>query len=317
MKVLATDIGGSNARLMLAELVDTGWQPLRTATLPSSEHADLDALLEAFLPAETKLAAACLAVAGPIEGRTATLTNLGWLIDADRLAARHDIAQVALINDFAAQAHALPALPAAAIVTLQPGHPNAEGPRALLGAGTGLGVALAGPKSAWVLPSQGGHVDFAPRNDEEIALLEFLRPQLGRVSLEHVLSGPGLARLYRFVSRNSAEPARQLDAAAISAAAEAGEPTAERTLRLFARLYGSAAGNLALNMLPTGGLYLSGGIAPKMLRYLQEAAVLEAFNHKPPMTELLSHIPLYVITDESIGLIGATRLAAQLARQRD
>ena len=343
MLILAADIGGTNARLLLAACGhgDSGhdgarpggvrWRALRRQVVRSADFAGIEALLEHFLPPGEHVHAACLAVAGPVRadpphGGPVRLTNLPWTVDADALAARFGFDRVRLLNDFAAQAHGLPLLGADDVRTLQRGVPQAGGVCALIGAGTGLGMALlAGAPDATTsggtiaLPSEGGHADFAPRDAQQIALLQHLLPVHGRVSLELLLSGHGLERLYRFVARlpAAAAPADPIgshpDAGAISAAALAGEAQAAAAVELFARLLAAAAGNLALTSLARGGVFLSGGIAPRILPFLQQPAVRAAFTDKPPMRALLEQIPLHVVTNDQLGLLGAAEVAARLA----
>ena len=313
MIFLSADIGGTQARLLLGECSGRDWRVCRQQTLPSHAFADFEGLLDAFLQAGERPQVACIAVAGPIEHGRAQMTNLPWRLDAERLAARFGMRRVMLINDFTAQAHGLPLLRAEDLHTLQAGEPEPTGVRALLGAGTGLGMALlAGtPDSPLVLGSEGGHADFAPADDQQLELCKALRARHGRVSLELLLSGGGLERLHAFLA---GRPQPTLDARQISAAAAQGEPQAVATLELFARIYASAAGNLALTALPYGGVYLCGGIAPKMLAFLDRAEVREAFCAKPPMRALLQRIPLHVVLDEHLGLRGAAQVAAQLTR---
>lgn len=312
MMILAADIGGSQARLLLAQQTREGWTALRQQTFSSRDFASLDALLRTFLHAHEQPRHACIAVAGPVRDGHAALTNLPWEVDAAALTAGFGLRRVAVVNDFAAQAHGLPLLGADGVCTLQAGEAGARGLQALIGAGTGLGMALLADDHGRrvALPSEGGHIDFAPRNQEEIALLQHLLPRHGRVSLELLLSGHGLERIYRHVAGLAGEaPA---DARAIGAAALAGEPHAAAAAGLFARLLASAAGNLALASLALGGVYLSGGIAPKLLPLVRQPAVREAFCDKPPMCALLARIPLHVVTDELLGLKGAAQLAARL-----
>ncbi len=313
--ILAADLGGTQSRLLLAEQRGGTLQPLRQTTLPSHHYSSVEALLEDFLQSE-KPDCACIAAAGPVAGNRIQLTNLPWQLDALRIAQQFGIPRVHLLNDFTAQTFALPYLQPHQLCTLQPGTRDAQGTRALIGAGTGLGMALlAGDLlQPLALPSQGGHADFAPQDEQQIELLRYLLPEYGRVSLELLLSGRGITRLYAFLSRMPLNHPDLPDAHGISLAAEAGDALADQTLRLFARLYGAAAGNLALTGMASGGVYLSGGIAPKMLPYLQQPDVLEAFCHKGPMQSLLESIALNVVLDEYLGLHGAARLAARLER---
>jgi glucokinase len=315
MIFLAADIGGTQARLVLGEAQAGGWRMLRREILACADFPGIEALLARFLRPRERTVAACLAVAGPVDGEQAAMTNLAWTIDAPRLAGRFALRRVQLINDFAAQAHGLPDLEPEGLATLQAGLPLAGAPRALIGAGTGLGMALVvgdGPEPA-VLPSEGGHMDFAPADEEQAALLRHLQPRLGRVSLEAVLSGPGLERVYAFLAGQALEAPPALGAGAIGAAGLAGEPLAAAALGLFARIYASAAANLALAVLPRGGIYLCGGIAPKILPFLAAPEALAAFGRKPPMGALLERMPLHVVRDETLGLRGAARMAARLA----
>ena len=313
---LAADLGGTQSRLLLAEQQDGALQPLRQTTLPSRHYPSVEALLEDFLQPGERPHCACIAAAGPVTGNRIALTNLPWQLDAARLSQQFAISRVALLNDFTAQTYALPYVQPEQLCTLQPGDRDAEGTRALIGAGTGLGMALlAGDRlQPLALPSQGGHADFAPQDEQQIALLRYLLPEYGRVSLEVLLSGRGLTRLYAFLGHLPLNHPDLPDAHGISQAAAAAEPLADATLRLFARLYGAAAGNLALTSLARGGVYLSGGIAPKMLPYLQQPEVLAAFCQRGPMQSLLESIALNVVLDEYLGLHGAARLAARLER---
>ncbi|MBF7730612.1 glucokinase [Pseudomonas sp. N040] len=316
MVILAADLGGTQSRLLLARRQSDGWQALRQSTLRSQDFSSFAELLAAFLRPGEQPDSACIAAAGPLSNGRLQLTNLPWLLDAAAISRQYAIPRVRLLNDFAAQAHALRQLQPQQRCALQAGTPQADGVCALLGAGTGLGMALlaGNPAQPLALPSQGGHADFAPQDQQQIDLLRYLLPTHGRVSLELLLSGQGLSRLYAFLDERPVTAADLPDAQAISLAAAAGDSVAEQTLQLFARLLGGAAGNLALTSLAFGGVYLSGGIAPKMLPYLQQAEVREAFCNRPPMRALLERIPLYVVLDEYLGLQGAAQVAAGLDR---
>lgn len=316
MIILAADIGGTQARLLLAEAQGSQWQPVRQAVLPSQAFASLEELLTQFLEPGGQPHSACLALAGPIHQQQVQLTNLPWQVDAGELSRQLHIPRLQLLNDFAAQAHGLPLLPDTALCTLQPGTSH-HGTRALLGAGTGLGMALlaGSAEQPQVLASQGGHADFAPADEQQIELLQFLRRHYPRVSLELLLCGRGLSRLYAFFTAQAADSPELPDARQISLLAEQGDAPAQQSLQLFARLLGSAAGNLALTSLAEGGVYLCGGVAPKILPYLQQPAALQAFVDKPPMHELLTGIGLHVVLDELLGLRGAVQVALQLARR--
>jgi len=316
MIILAADIGGTQARLLLAEAQGSQWQPVRQAVLPSQAFASLQELLAQFLEpfGVGRQLFHCRDVG--CGKQQVQLTNLPWQVDAGELSRQLHIPHLQLINDFAAQAHGLPLLPDSALTTFQAGT-SRLGTRALLGAGTGLGMALLGgtDQHPLTLASQGGHADFAPADEQQIELLQFLRRHYRRVSLELLLCGRGLSRLYAFFTAQAADHTQLPDARQISQLAEQGDGAAQQSLQLFARLLGSAAGNLALTSLAEGGVYISGGIAPKMLPYLQQPAVLQAFADKPPMQALLSGIGLHVVRDELLGLHGAAQVALQLARR--
>jgi glucokinase len=315
--ILAADLGGTHARLLLARCQGDGWLTLRQSSLPSRDFSCFADLLAAFLRPGEQPDSACIAAAGPLGDGCLQLTNLPWLLDAAAISRQFAIPRVQLLNDFAAQTHALRLLQPSQLCPLQSGTPQADGLCALLGAGTGLGMALlaGGTAQPLALPSQGGHADFAPQDQQQIDLLRYLLPTHGRVSLELLLSGQGLSRLYAFLGARPVTASDLPDARAISQAAAAGDALAAETLRLFARLLGAAAGNLALTSLAMGGVYLSGGIAPKILPYLQQPEVREAFCNRPPMRELLQRIPLYVVLDEQLGLQGAAQVAAGMARE--
>lgn len=317
MVFLAADIGGTHTRLLLAQTCATGWQCIREQTFASHDYPSLQAVLELFLSTGERPEVACIAVAGPLDGQHIQMTNLPWQLDAAQLSEQFGIATLRLLNDFAAQTYALNALPASDLCTLQVGVPQAGGVRALMGAGTGLGMALLVPNAGqWqALASQGGLADFAPQGAEQLALCQALQSAYGRASQESLLSGQGLERIYSFLAGESVQlHEASFSARDISLAAAEHEPLACAALRLFAQIYAASAGNLALVSLAHGGVYLSGGIAPKMLEFLQEPAVIEAFVNKPPMRELLQTIPLHVVLNEHLGLLGAATLACQLSR---
>ena len=315
MSFLAADIGGTYTRLLLAEPSPQGWQTLREQRYIGAQYSGLEAILQLFLGAEQPCVA-CIAVAGPISEQRVRMTNLPWQLDARQLAARFGIAHVRLLNDFAAQAYGLASLPASDLCTLQAGQPDSHGVRALIGAGTGLGMALlVRCGEHWqALSSQGGLIDFAPVDEQQLELCQALQHEYGRASQELLLSGHGLERMYGFLAGRGVRLESGPDARSISLAAEQGEPLACASLSLFARIFAACAGNLALLGLAQGGVYLSGGIAPKLLGFLQQPEVLAAFVDKPPMRELLQRIPLHVVLNEQLGLQGAATLAAQLCR---
>lgn len=317
LRVLAADVGGTHTRVLLADSDGTRLAPLRERQYASADWPDLLPILRDFLSAETALPQrVCLAVAGPVTGdrdaQHAQVTNLPWSLDSRALATALGTTRVTLINDFAAVGHGIAALGDADLVTLQAGEPQAQAPRAVLGVGTGLGQALLVRCGAHytVLPTEGGHTDFAPQNELQIELLRALQREHEHVSYERLLSGAGLAFIYRFLQRDHAAPA--IDPAAVSAAALAGtDPIAVQALDAFVTLYGAQAGNLALACLPFGGLYVAGGIAPKILDRLRDGRFIAAFNAKGRMAPVTRRVPVQVVVHPNPGLLGAALVAGR------
>lgn len=325
MAILAGDIGGTKTLLQLSE----NGEVLLERRYDSAAYADFGALLADFMRAlqtigEVQVAAACIGVAGPVTGREARVTNLPWRLDADALAAQFGIGRLRLINDFQAVGYGLETLREDDLRVLQAGEPQAAAPRALIGAGTGLGEGIL----VWsddhyeVLPSEGGHVDFAPTDALQRALLAWLSQRQRKVSYENLVSGPGLVILYQFMAaqepvRASASLLAALDAgegaAAIHRAAEAGDALAEETLGLFLRIYGAQAGNLALTCLAAGGVFVAGGIAPRLAERMADGRFIEAFCDKEAMVELLRKYPVWLVMNPHVGLRGAAVEAARLA----
>jgi glucokinase len=321
--ILAGDVGGTKT---LLALFDPGppLRPLRVESFPSASFPSLGAMIEAFRSsAPERVAAAALGIAGYIRGTHAALPNLPWTVDAAPVAALLDLPAVALVNDLEASAWSLELLGNAAVETLLPGAPPAAGNQAVISAGTGLGeaVLLREGEHRSVVATEAGHADLAPRTDLEIELLRWLRSLHGRVSWERVLSGRGLATVHAFLSATGRgeEPApiseaiRTGDAAArISAAALEG--TSERcamALDLFTGVYGAEAGNLVLRALATGGIFLGGGIAPKILAWLRREPFRRAFLDKGRLSPLVAATPVRVIVDDRSALLGAARIAAE------
>lgn len=324
MLILAGDIGGTSTRLAFFDAAGGELTLLAEARYPSREAGSLEEIVGRFAGAHgVKAERACFGIAGPIrQGRVRT-PNLPWSVAADDLARTLELAEVRLINDLAANAHGIDLLGPEDFVVLNQGSADPTGPIAVISAGTGLGEAFAywDGSAHHPLPSEGGHADFAPRNELEAELLLYLRAEHGRVSTERVVSGPGLRNLYRFLrdARHHAEtPAvaeamRQGDpSAVITKAALAGAcPLCGETLDLFISLYGAEAGNVALRVLATGGVYLGGGIAPKIIERLKGPGFMLAFNAKGRLSPLLETVPVRVILNEKTALLGAGRCAAR------
>jgi len=321
--ILAGDVGGTKTHLAL---FDPG-PPLRLVrleTFRSSAFPSLEAMVDLFLQGgAAPLHAAALGVAGPVVGASAALPNVAWAVDAARIARRLGLPSVALLNDLEASAWALESLGSAETVTLLEGAPGAAGNQAVIAAGTGLGEAVLLRRGARRIPisSEAGHADFAPRTDLEIELLRWLRERFGRVSWERILSGPGLSNVHAFL----ADTGRGAEPASIAEAIRVGDPAAvistaalegrsERcalALDLFVGVYGAEAGNLVLRALATGGLFLGGGIAPKILPWLRGEPFRRAFLDKGRLSPLVAATPVRVILDERAALLGAARRAAE------
>ena len=303
---LAGDIGGTKVFLAL---VDAAGQLSHEYRLASVDFSDFESLLAAYLaglPAPPD--GGCLAVAGPVadDGRSARITNLPWIINAAALEARFGLGRLTLINDFAGAALGVTVTGSDQLICLQAGEPRADGVKLVIGAGTGLGMAiLVHHSGGWrVLPGEGGHVAFAPADELQLGIWQALRDEHGRVTCERVISGPGLVAIHHVLH---GEP---LDAAAISARALAGDAAARATATVFLAAYGAFAGDMALAVMARGGVYLAGGIAAKVLPLLQTGGFLTAFNAKAEHAVLAQRMPVVVVTDEKLGLRGAA-LAAQ------
>lgn len=320
--ILAGDIGGTSARVALVEVSTPTPRVVVEERYPSSAFEGIDGLATAFLTTHpAPVEAACFGVAGPVTSRRVSLTNLSWVVDADALEGAID-APASLINDLVAHAYGLSSIGAEGLVNLNRGDISPEGNRGLIAAGTGLGEAglFWDGEGHRPFPSEGGHADFAPHDQETRALLEFLTHRGEPVSVEHVLSGPGIVATYEFL-RETGRAAEALEvrahvdhatdkAAAISEAAmrRAGDAS-ERALRLFCSCYGAEAGNFALKILATGGVFIGGGIAPKIASFLTEATFMQAFAAKHRMGALMRRMPVWLVTSDRTALLGAARYA--------
>lgn len=322
MLVLAGDIGGTTTRLAFFKSDDASTETLAKETFPSRSHGSLAAIVQGFVAATGLVPErACFGIAGPVRGNRVLTPNLPWLVDGEELAGLLGLPRVTLINDLQANAYGIPLLAEQDFALLNPGEAEATGAIAVISAGTGLGETMAVWDGAMhrPLPGEWGHADFAPRNELESELLLHLRAEHGRVSYERVLSGPGLVNIYRFLRDRRHLPetpavaeamAHGVPAAAISRAAIEGScPLCAQTLDLFVSLYGAEAGNLALRALATGGLYLGGGIAPKIIERLRGPLFMRAFTAKGRLSPLLETIPVRVILNEYTALLGAGRCA--------
>lgn len=326
--LLAGDIGGTKTRLALVEVNGTQVVVRREHSYASQHYAAFETLLGEFLSSGESVSDAAFGIAGLVQGDLAQATNLPWRIDAVALRQSFGFVRCSLLNDLEATAYGLPALGEADLLTLQTGVPGASGNAAIIAAGTGLGEAglYWDGQSHRPFATEGGHATFSPRNALEFALLNYLQQRHNRhisehVSWERVVSGMGLLELYAFLLdyRSTvipswlAEQMRDTDkAAAISAAALAdSDVVCVETMQLFVNLYGAEAGNLALKVMSRGGLYVGGGIAPKILPLLQTGSFLEAFLDKGRMQPLLEAMPVKLILNDRAALYGPALFAAQ------
>lgn len=320
--IFAGDIGGTSTRLGLFAGDADHPRLVREEKFRSQDFPGLAEIAAEFLGSDApKILAACFGVAGPVRHGRVNGTNLAWELHDQALAQKLKIASVTLLNDLEANAHGIPTLAAADFVTLQAGEANAQGNRAVISVGTGLGEAgiYWDGQTHHPFSSEGGHADFAPRNPRESALQEFLRGKFGRVSYERVLSGNGQRWLYEFLRdvqgrRETPAVAAQMrtenPSAVITRAGLAGDcGLCAEALDWYVSFYGAEAGNLALMMMATGGLYIGGGIAPKIIQKLQEPAFLDSFLDKGRLRPLLETIPVRVIMNDQTALLGAARVA--------
>ena len=319
--LLAGDVGGTKTFLGLFSRAAARPNAVEIRSYRTLDFPDLGAISLQFLRDTSKRAseieAASFGVAGPITGRRAQLTNVPWVVDLDTLRGEVPIPRAYLLNDLEALAWSVPVLEPDEINVLHAGDEDPGGNVALIAAGTGLGIALLPRVDGRLVPraSEGGHVDFAPRNAEEHKLADALAREFGRVDVERVVSGPGLAHIHRILHPHQcatltpAPSTDDLPAAITGAALESQCPSCTRTVEVFVSAYGAAAGNLALTVLSTGGLYLGGGIAPRILPALRWPVFMQSFLAKSPMDALISRIPVKVILNPQAGLLGAASYA--------
>jgi glucokinase len=321
--ILAGDIGGTTTRLAVFTVSGHQLETLTKISYPSQQYASLNEIIADFQNSHPhSLEAACFGVAGPVQKQTAKITNLPWQISSANIAEQLEIHRVCLLNDLEATAWGLRTLPPDDVYTLQAGIEHAAGNAAIIAAGTGLGEAgfyFDGHKHH-PFACEGGHADFSPQTELDMALLRFLQTQHQHVSWERVVSGAGLVSIHECLCQLRQQPVpdwlqqemQEGDAAAvISAAAQQGRDTiCTEALGLFVHLYGVEAGNLALKLMATGGLYIAGGIAPKILPQLQDGTFIKAFLAKGRMQGLLECIPVRVVLNDMAALHGAAVYAA-------
>jgi glucokinase len=326
-RVLSADIGGTKSLFRITSVRVEETVTEREELFDSRGFNSLREMLARFVAGDGKtIAAACLAVAGPANGRSARVTNLGWRESAADLESHSMIKRISLVNDFFAVAAGIPSLGSSDVVPINVRSRDANGTVAILGAGTGLGEAVSvdfGTRRK-IISSEGGHSSFAPRSHVQRLLLDFLEERYGHVSYERLLSGPGIVNIFTFFCEcvfgvSTADGGVPDDethkAARISALADEGHDIACRTIETFVDIYGAEAGNLALKVLPAGGVYVCGGIAAKNLPWFEGERFLSAYADKGRMRDLLLEFPIDVVSNAKLGLIGATTLAVELAEE--
>lgn len=326
--ILAGDVGGTKVHLALYDFTEGKLNHTRDKQYPAKEYSGLEAIVKEFLGTD-RVSAACFGVPGPVRDGRLRLTNLPWTLDSRELAKNLQIDHVFLINDLEANGYGVAELGPDQIYTLSEGDASQIGNRALIAAGTGLGEGIL----AWngrihvPYPSEGGHTDFGPRNEDEIELLRFLqRKYNGRISYERVVSGMGLTNIYEFLRDSKGmeepkwlaeeiaavdDPNRVITEMALSVKSE----ICAKALDMLVSIYGAEAGNLALKVLSVGGMYVGGGIAPKILEKLKDGTFLKAFQDKGRLSQLLINMPVRVILDSRAALMGAAAYAEARAAE--
>ena len=319
--ILAGEIGATRTRLAAFQKEGSRLQLVVEKSYLSQEHGSLSEIIAAFIKAEGIAAhSACFGVAGPVRRGRSKISNLPWVIDARDLAKQLQLDAVGMINDLEAYAYGIDGLDSKDFVTLNEGSEDAEGNRAVISARTGLGLA----GLYWdgfrhhPFACEGGHSDFAPRNTLEMELLAYLQKKYGRISCERLLSGPGIKNIYDFLrdTQKAEEPqwlkdqiAAATDAPAlISQMAQEGKAAiCDRAMTIFVSIYGAETGNVALNFLSTGGIFIGGSVAAKNVSKMKDPIFMESFLDKGRMVDLLKEIPVTIVLNDDSGLIGAAR----------
>jgi glucokinase len=325
--ILAGDVGGTKAHLALYDFIDGKLKYSRDEKYMAKNYPGLEEIVREFLGA-SNVTAACFGVPGPVRDGRLRLTNLPWTLDSRELSASLGIQHVFLINDLEANGYGVDELSADQIYTLSEGDPSQLGNRALIAAGTGLGEGLLiwNGRSHTPYPSEGGHTDYGPRNEDEIDLLRFLKQKYnGRISYERVISGMGLSNIYEFLRevRGIDEPnwlakrmaAEDPNAVITELAMAVKSEICEKTLDMFVSAYGAETGNLALKLLSVGGVYVGGGIAPRILEKLKDGAFMKAFTDKGRLSQLLVNMPVRIILEPRAALLGAAAYAEARAAE--
>ena len=325
--ILAGDIGGTKSNIATFRVVGDSLSLVRTERYPSASYPGLNAILREYLEkGEATFFAACFGVPGPVSEGRAKPTNLSWGVDATEISEAFEIPSVSVLNDLEANAYGIAHLKAADFAIVQKGAPGASGNRCVVSPGTGLGEAglFWDGRRHRVWACEGGHTEFGPRNDLEIAMLIHLQKQFGHVSAERVVSGMGIENIYKFLrdtGRGKELPAvaaemKKSDVGAVIAKyADSGTcPMCVQTLEIFIGCLGAEASNMALKVMATGGVYLGGGIPTKMLARIQSVGFLHAFNDKGRLSSLMESTPVLVILNDHAALIGAAHYALEGSR---
>ena len=319
--LLAGDIGGTKTLLGLFDPSSARPRPVMVRTFATPDYDDLLSIIADFMAgdavARSSIESVCFGVAGPVIDEAVELVNVPWKVDARRVVSRFGFASVALLNDLQALAYSVPVLTPSEVHVLQEGHPVPRGNIAVIAAGTGLGEAMLHYVNDRFIPSasEGGHADFSARTEREIVLLRDLTARYGRAEVESVLCGPGLVNVYRVTHDERCAASIDIEdpdapAAISKAALERRCAGCEEALGMFVEAYGAESGNLALRVVATSGVYIGGGIAPKILPALTDGRFIRAFRAKPPLEAMLEAMPVKVILNAEAGLLGAAVYAA-------
>ncbi len=318
MRILAADIGGTKTRLAVVELAETGPVVIQEHTYASGDYTNLSEIIHAFFQTTTERpTTAGWSVAGPVNQRRCQITNLPWLVDADQLEQEFGFSRSIMLNDIEASAWGLSALHGNQLCTLQHGVAPQQGNRAIIAAGTGLGEAGLYWDGIGFHPfaTEGGHCNFAPMTLNQFELSQYLQRELSHATWEDVLSGPGLVNIFSFMLEQGGgdtpdwfhtalKGGDDLAAAIFTQANTNQDMNAVNSLELFVQLYAAEAGNLVLKKLARGGLYIGGGIAPKIIDWLRRPTFLQEFCNKGKMKELMESVPVHVIMDDRVALYG-------------
>jgi glucokinase len=321
--ILAGDIGGTNTRLALFE-TEGDLKILFEEKYPSREFAGLEQIVLKFLEDhKAEVSVACFGVAGPVQDGRCKTTNLPWIVDAELLSKGLKIPSVRLYNDLQANANGLKVLKSDELYCIQAGSNKQKANRALIAAGTGLGEAglFWDGKNHIPFASEGGHTDFAPRNELEIALFGYMQAKFGHISYERIISGPGIHSLYEFLvevheekqSQDVIDEMKERDPVAVICefAIRKKDPLCEKVVAWFLSLYGAESGNMALKYFSLGGFYIGGGIAPRLLKLFKDSEFLSSFSKKGRFKELLESIPIYIVLNDNAALLGAASYGRQ------